>query len=83
MDVHDTPTYSRSNPLISGMVFTVEPGIYISETRRSVPEEFRGLGIRIEDDCAILPDNSVEVLTRNCVKTVEDIAKLKRNRINE
>lgn len=83
MDVHDTPTYSRSNPLVPGMVFTVEPGIYISETKRNVPEEFRGLGIRIEDDCAILSDNTVEVLTRSCVKTVEDMVNLKKEgRIN-
>lgn len=77
MDVHDTPSYSRSNPLVSGMVFTVEPGIYIAHNRRNVPEEFRGLGIRIEDDCAILEDNSVEVLTRECVKEVQAIRDLK------
>lgn len=77
MDVHDTPTYSRSNPLSPGMVFTVEPGIYISHNRRNVPEEFRGLGIRIEDDCAVLEDSSVEVLTRDCVKDVQGINELK------
>ena len=77
MDVHDTPTYSRSNPLAPGMVFTVEPGIYIGQNRRNVPEEFRGLGVRIEDDCAILPDNSVEVLTRDCVKEVSAVRELK------
>lgn len=77
MDVHDTPSYSRSNPLTSGMVFTVEPGIYISHNRRNVPEDFRGLGIRIEDDCAILEDNSVEVLTRECVKDIQGLLDLK------
>lgn len=77
MDVHDTPTYSRSNPLTAGMVFTVEPGIYISQNRRNVPEEFRGIGVRIEDDCAILEDNSIEVLTRDCVKEVQGIQQLK------
>lgn len=78
MDVHDTPTYSRSNPLTKGMVFTIEPGIYIDHKRRNVPEEFRGLGIRIEDDCAILNDNSVEILTRNCVKESLDVLDLAR-----
>lgn len=80
MDVHDTPSISRSNPLIPGMVFTVEPGIYIAANRKNVPEEFRGLGVRIEDDCAILPDNSVEVLTRECVKDVDGLLELKGQR---
>jgi Xaa-Pro aminopeptidase len=46
-----------------GMVFTVEPGIYI-------PEE--GLGIRIEDDIVITKDGH-ENLTRAIPKTVEEI----------
>lgn len=62
------------------MVFTVEPGIYISANRRNVPEEFRGIGIRIEDDCAILEDNSVEVLTRACAKEVDEIRGLKKTK---
>ena len=83
MDVHDTPTVSRSNPLVKGMVFTVEPGIYIAANRRNVPEEFRGMGVRIEDDCAILEDNSIEVLTRDCVKGVNELLALKSGAINQ
>ncbi|GAB0098845.1 xaa-Pro aminopeptidase 3 [Sergentomyia squamirostris] len=79
MDVHDTPTISRTTILESGMVFTVEPGIYIGENRRDVPVEFRGLGIRIEDDCAVTPLNTIEILSNQCVKEVkelEDLVKL-------
>jgi Xaa-Pro aminopeptidase len=51
LNVHDTGDYER--PLESGVVLTVEPGIYI-------PEE--GLGIRIEDD-ALITDKGLKILT--------------------
>lgn len=73
MDVHDSPLVSRSIPLQPGMVFTVEPGIYISPDRHDVPEEFRGIGVRIEDDILIDKDNNIEVLTSSCVKNVKDL----------
>uniref|UniRef100_A0A182JGR5 Aminopeptidase P N-terminal domain-containing protein n=1 Tax=Anopheles atroparvus TaxID=41427 RepID=A0A182JGR5_ANOAO len=68
MDVHDTPSVPRSIRLRPGMVCTVEPGIYISRERTDVPPEFRGLGLRIEDDVLIRPDQQVEVLTESCIK---------------
>lgn len=68
MDVHDTATVSRSIHLKPGMVCTVEPGVYIPHDRKDVPEEFRGIGIRIEDDVLISSDNSVEILTEKCIK---------------
>lgn len=76
MDVHDTPLVSRSNKLIPGNVFTVEPGIYISANRQDVPEEFRGLGLRIEDDVLVTPSMKLEVLTSKCVKDTGDLMKL-------
>lgn len=76
MDVHDTPLISRSIGLTPGMVCTVEPGIYIGKDRRDVPEEFRGLGLRIEDDVLILPDKQIEVLTESCVKDLRQLEAL-------
>ncbi|XP_055533419.1 xaa-Pro aminopeptidase 3-like [Wyeomyia smithii] len=76
MDVHDTPQISRSVPLAAGMVCTVEPGIYINRQRKDVPEEFRGLGLRIEDDVLICPDGKIEVLTESCVKDLHQIEAL-------
>ncbi|XP_053689793.1 xaa-Pro aminopeptidase 3 [Sabethes cyaneus] len=73
MDVHDTPLISRSIPLTAGMVCTVEPGIYINRWRKDVPEEFRGLGLRIEDDVLIGSDRKIEVLTEGCVKNLQQI----------
>ena len=75
MDVHDTPLVSRSIALEPGMICTVEPGIYIQADRRDVPREFRGLGLRIEDDVLILPDKKIEVLTDSCLKDLLEIEK--------
>ena len=61
LDVHDYGLWTI--PVEEGMVFTVEPGIYI-------PEE--GLGIRIEDDI-VITKNGHENLTRAIPKTVEEI----------
>lgn len=76
MDVHDTPLVSRSNKLIPGNVFTVEPGIYIASDRQDVPEEFRGLGLRIEDDAMVTENMKIEVLTSKCVKETNDLINL-------
>lgn len=53
MDVHDTPHITRGAALQPGMVITVEPGVYLPKTDESVPREFRGIGIRIEDDVIV------------------------------
>ncbi|KAH8326788.1 xaa-Pro aminopeptidase 3 [Drosophila kikkawai] len=68
MDVHDTPHVPRNTRIVPGMVFTVEPGIYIGQDCGDVPPEFRGIGIRIEDDLLIDERGQVEVLTDVCVK---------------
>lgn len=85
MDVHDTTLVSRNVPLKEGMALTVEPGIYIPKQRISskflsnVPEEFRGIGVRIEDDLLVVSQNeklTCEVLSEACPKKVEDIEAL-------
>lgn len=76
MDVHDTPLVSRSNKLIPGNVFTVEPGIYIGSDRQDVPIEFRGIGLRIEDDVMVTENMKLEVLTKTCLKHPSDLIKL-------
>ncbi len=65
LDVHDVGDYLRdgvSRPLEAGMVFTVEPGLYIPGDAADVPEALRGIGIRIEDDVLITADGA-DVLT--------------------
>lgn len=56
MDVHDCAQAKRDvymGPLAAGMVITVEPGLYIQPDDEMFPPEFRGIGIRIEDDVVI------------------------------
>lgn len=60
LDVHDcaqarTEKY-REGILAEGMVITVEPGLYFKATDLLVPEELRGIGVRIEDDIVITAD---------------------------
>jgi Xaa-Pro aminopeptidase len=59
MDVHDCAAADASiypaGDLVEGMVLTVEPGLYFQEDDLLVPEELRGIGIRIEDDVVVTP----------------------------
>lgn len=75
MDVHDVGAYSMGGaprPLAAGMVLTVEPGLYVSADDDKVPEEYRGIGIRVEDDVLVTPSGS-EVLTAAVPRTVEEL----------
>ncbi|WP_435768842.1 aminopeptidase P family protein [Nocardioides sp. SYSU DS0651] len=60
MDVHDcgqaAPDSYRDGTLAEGMVLTVEPGLYFQADDLLVPEELRGIGIRIEDDVVVTAD---------------------------
>jgi Xaa-Pro aminopeptidase len=62
MDVHDcgqaAPEAYAKGELAEGMVLTVEPGLYFQEDDLLVPEELRGIGIRIEDDILVTADGS-------------------------
>ncbi|HGS6999730.1 TPA: Xaa-Pro aminopeptidase, partial [Klebsiella pneumoniae] len=76
LDVHDVGRYDaeRSRVLEPGMVLTVEPGLYIA-TDADVPSQYRGIGIRIEDDIVITADGN-ENLTAGVVKRADDIEAL-------
>ncbi|XP_029294366.1 xaa-Pro aminopeptidase 3 isoform X2 [Cottoperca gobio] len=75
MDVHDTPELSRSQALQPGMAITIEPGLYIAEDNDQVPERFRGLGIRIEDDVVIRDTGEALILSSDAPKTIADVEK--------
>ncbi|ATA20757.1 aminopeptidase P [Gibbsiella quercinecans] len=77
LDVHDVGHYgtpSRERLLEPGMVLTIEPGLYIAPNA-DVPPEYRGIGIRIEDDILITADGN-ENLTASVVKDADDIEAL-------
>lgn len=69
LDVHDVGVYGqdRSRILEPGMVLTVEPGLYIAPDA-DVPEQYRGIGIRIEDDI-VITETGNENLTASVVKS--------------
>jgi Xaa-Pro aminopeptidase len=76
LDVHDVGVYQYGeNPQVlqPGQVLTVEPGIYISpyikpiEGQPEVPEKWRGIGVRIEDDVLVTLEGQ-EVLTAGVPK---------------
>lgn len=74
LDVHDVGTYRRegqARPLEPGMVITVEPGLYLPD-EDDIPEAYRGIGIRIEDDVAVTAEGH-EVLSAGVPKRVEEI----------
>lgn len=85
MDVHDVGSYNVPSEtdenayvpraLQAGMVVTVEPGIYIAPDNMNVPAEYRGIGIRIEDD-VLITDGDPDVLTNAVPKSVEAIEAL-------
>jgi len=77
MDVHDVGDYKVDDDwrqLEPGMCLTIEPGMYIAPAD-DVPERFRGIGVRIEDDVHVTREGP-EVLTDALAKSVEDIEAL-------
>ncbi|KUF93245.1 hypothetical protein AM588_10005261 [Phytophthora nicotianae] len=76
MDTHDTPHVTRSAPLVPGMVVTVEPGIYLPKNDFDLPEEFRGIGIRIEDD-VVITDSGIEITTTKVPKELDAMEALR------
>ncbi|MDU0347688.1 Xaa-Pro aminopeptidase, partial [Actinomyces sp. MRS3W] len=77
LDVHDCAQARREMSMEAvlqpGMVFTIEPGLYFRADDLLVPEELRGIGVRIEDDVVVREDGSVERLTRDIPRTVEEV----------
>ena len=78
LDVHDVGEYTidgHSRELEPGMVLTVEPGLYIRPDDNRVRKQWRGLGIRIEDDVVVTREEP-EVLSRRVPKTISEIEAL-------
>ena len=78
LDVHDVGEYrvaGRWRQLESGMVLTIEPGIYIAPGNSRVAKRWRGIGVRIEDD-VVVTDTGCDVLTKDVPKRAEEIEAL-------
>ena len=76
LDVHDCSqaryeSYQGAQ-ITPGMIFTIEPGLYFRENDMLIPEEFRGIGIRIEDD-VLMTENGPEWLSHDIPKEIDDV----------
>ncbi len=81
LDVHDVGTsgtrslHAKLAPMVAGMVFTVEPGLYFDPEDKRLPKKYRGLGVRIEDD-VVITHKGCEVMTAAAPKEPEEIEEL-------
>ena len=62
-----------------GMVFTIEPGLYFQPDDLTVPAEFRGIGVRIEDDILVTADGA-ENLSAGIPRTADEVEAWVRGR---
>jgi len=85
LDVHDLGSYYGGKDGIEprkfepGMVLTVEPGLYIAPDVKDIPDKYRGIGIRIEDD-VLVTENGQRVLTHKVPKEADAIEALMAKR---
>jgi Xaa-Pro aminopeptidase len=78
LDCHDVGEYRSGDKwqvLQSGMIFTVEPGIYISSQMSNVDAKWHNIGVRIEDDILVTA-SGCEVLTAAAPKNISEIEML-------
>ncbi|CAN5389499.1 Xaa-Pro aminopeptidase [soil metagenome] len=80
LDVHDVGMTAekgggKDRTLEPGMVFTIEPGLYINAVDTRVLAKYRGIGVRIEDDVLVTADGC-EVLTSGVPKSIAEIETL-------
>ena len=78
LDVHDVGDYridGESRLLEPGMVFTVEPGLYVAPDDATVDAKWRGIGIRVEDDVVVTADGH-RVLTDALARSADEIEEL-------
>ena len=76
LDVHDCAQARREMymdaVIEAGMVFTIEPGLYFQSDDLTVPAEYRGIGVRIEDDIVVTADGA-ENLSSAIPRTAGDV----------
>lgn len=76
LDVHDCAQARREfyhdGIVAAGMVFTIEPGLYFQLDDLTVPEEYRGIGVRIEDDI-LVTETGAENLSIGIPRTADDV----------
>ncbi len=83
LDVHDCGQARREfymdGIVEAGMVFTIEPGLYFQPDDLTVPEEYRGIGVRIEDNILVTADGA-ENLSAGIPRTADAVEAWMRSR---
>lgn len=78
IDVHDCAQARKENytlgKLKEGMILTIEPGLYIQEDDELFPPEYRGIGVRIEDDFLITKNGNIN-LSGGIPRHADDVEK--------
>ena len=77
LDVHDPSEYKEDKEpvkLREGMIFTVEPGLYL-RANKSLSKKFHNIGVRIEDD-VLITKKGPEILTNKVPKSITEIESL-------
>lgn len=80
LDVHDCGRYRKNNDwraLESGMVLTVEPGLYFHPDLENIDSRWLGIGVRIEDDICVT-DKGYENLTGELEVEVDELEAIVR-----
>ena len=80
LDVHDVGAVKINNKwreLKSGMVLTIEPGLYMRHDEPDIDKKWKGIGVRIEDNILVTKDGC-QVLSKNLPKTIEEIEQFMR-----
>ncbi|KAB8287156.1 aminopeptidase P family protein [Bifidobacterium avesanii] len=76
LDVHDCAQARfeayQGAPIRPGMIFTIEPGLYFRDNDLLIPPEYRGIGIRIEDD-VLMTEHGPEWLSAGIPKRPADV----------
>jgi Xaa-Pro aminopeptidase len=72
LDTHDPGNYDVLRP---GMVFTIEPGIYIPENAEGIDKKYWNIGVRIEDDI-LVTENGYKLMSSGVPREIEEIEKL-------
>ena len=81
LDVHDAGSSTENGESIimrPGMVYTIEPGVYIVEDE-SVDPKWWNIGVRIED-VVLITENGHKLMTKNLPRKIKDIEKLMKKK---
>ena len=77
LDVHDCAQARREmyqDALLEpGMAFTIEPGLYFRVDDELIPAEYRGIGVRIEDDVIVNEDGTVTRISEGIPRTISEV----------